>query len=111
MTRLSSHMNPFKTILCIILSNKTLLTIVYHTNDDYTDMAAKIVIVIAQFKVLSCAKNAKEQTRKLPSWAKGLLHRHLTATTLISANGTGMELPWLLAPEVVCMSSGQLDPS
>ena len=45
--------------------------------------------------------------RKLPSWVKGLLHRNvmhrnLTATTLMYANGTGMELPWLLAPEVVC---------
>ena len=41
-------------------------------------------------------------TRKLPSWVKGLLHRNLTATISISTNGTGMELLWLLEPEVVC---------
>ena len=41
-------------------------------------------------------------TRKLPSWVKGLSCRNLTATTLISTNGTGMVLLQLLAPEVVC---------
>ena len=44
----------------------------------------------------------KNPTRKLPLQLKGLLHRNLTATTLISGNGTGMELLWLLAPDVVC---------
>ena len=42
-------------------------------------------------------------TRKLPLWVKGLSScRNLTATTLRYANGTGMELLWLLVPEVVC---------
>ena len=45
--------------------------------------------------------------RNLPSWVKGLLHRNsmhrnLPATTLKYVNGTGMELPWLLAPKVGC---------
>ena len=48
------------------------------------------------------------RTRKLHSWVKGLLRRNLTATTLISANGTGMELPWLLTPEVVCQIRAQV---
>ena len=43
-----------------------------------------------------------QKTRKLPSRVKGLSRRNLTATTLIYAKGTGMELPWLLAPEVAC---------